>query len=66
MLIRDGAELHFMQSDTLGQLASAVKMATAISNATLRLANYTCNGFYLLTCTMRRSSTMAARRAITG
>ena len=49
MLVRDGAELHFMQSDTLGQLASAVKMATAISNATLRLANYTCNGFGPLT-----------------
>lgn len=49
MLVRSGGELHFMQSDTLGQLASSVKMATVISNATLRLANNTCNGFGPLT-----------------
>jgi hypothetical protein len=38
-----------MASDTLGQLASSVKMATVISNGTLRLANSTCNGFGPLT-----------------
>jgi autotransporter-associated beta strand protein len=43
------AELSFLQSDMLGQLASSVKMATAISNATLRLADNTCNGFGPLT-----------------
>jgi len=49
LLVRSGGELSFMQSDTLGQLASSVKMATVISNATLRLANTTCNGFGPLT-----------------
>ncbi|OQC29761.1 MAG: Autotransporter-associated beta strand repeat protein [Verrucomicrobia bacterium ADurb.Bin070] len=49
MLVRSGGELKFNASDTLGQLASSVKMATVISNATLRLANKTCNGFGPLT-----------------
>ena len=49
MLVRSGSELYFYQSDTLGQLASSVKMATVISNATLRLADNTCNGFGPLT-----------------
>ncbi|HNX33460.1 MAG TPA: autotransporter-associated beta strand repeat-containing protein [Kiritimatiellia bacterium] len=49
LLVRSGGELSFMQSDTLGQLASSVKMATVVSNATLRLANGTCNGFGPLT-----------------
>lgn len=49
MLVRSGGELKFNASDTLGQLASSVKMATVISNATLRLANTTCNGFGPLT-----------------
>lgn len=44
-----GGEVYFLSSDTLGQLASSVKMATVISNGTLRLANYTCNGFGPLT-----------------
>jgi autotransporter-associated beta strand protein len=49
MLARSGGEIYFMQSDTLGQLASSVKMATVISNATLRLAGNTCNGIGPLT-----------------
>lgn len=47
--VQSGGELYFMRSDTLGQLASSVKMGTVISNGTLRLANYTCNGFGPLT-----------------
>lgn len=43
--VRSGGELSFLASDTLGQLASSVKMTTVVSNATLRLANGTCNGF---------------------
>ena len=47
--VRSGGELSFLASDTLGQLASSVKLATVVSNATLRLANNTCNGFGPLT-----------------
>jgi len=45
LLARSDAELDFMNKDVLGQFTSSIKMATVISNATLRLADNTVNVF---------------------
>ena len=47
--VHSGGELSFLASDTFGQLASSVQLSAIVSNATLRLANNTCNGFGPLT-----------------
>ena len=43
--VHSGATLSLLTSDVLGQLSSVVKSELVVSNATLKLASATCNGF---------------------